>query len=71
MENTAGSVREDEMLSSSKTWKAPAVGSIKCNVDATLFSDPNMMGFGGIVHDNWGNFLATCHGSFKGRFPPF
>ena len=39
-------------------WSRPPAGFLKCNLDASLFSSQNTVGFGIIIHNNNGKFMA-------------
>lgn len=53
-----------------RTWVKPQVGSIKCNVDAAVFSNPVGMDFGRVIRDHLGQFIAAIQGTFQGHFSP-
>ncbi|KAM7524749.1 hypothetical protein LguiA_014651 [Lonicera macranthoides] len=43
---------------------------VKCNVDAAVFSSRFKVGYGGVVRDNSGSFVAGVQGIILGRFAP-
>nr|GMD70689.1 uncharacterized protein LOC109152773 [Ipomoea batatas] len=49
-----------KMHAISVPWQPPPVGKVKCNVDAALFED--VMGFGAVVRDHNGKFVAAYGG---------
>lgn len=46
-------------------WSCPAVGSLKCNVDAALFDD-GRFGIGMCIRDVAGNFVKAKSSWFLG-----
>lgn len=48
----------------------PVHGTLKCNSDASLFTNPHWSGYGCVVRDHNGSFVACMHGSIKGKFTP-
>ncbi|KAK6140574.1 hypothetical protein DH2020_025681 [Rehmannia glutinosa] len=52
------------------TWSKPSSGSFKCNVDAALFHETSLLGFGSVIRDCHGSFVAAIHGSMKGPIQP-
>ncbi|KAM7477627.1 hypothetical protein LguiA_025840 [Lonicera macranthoides] len=44
-------------------WSKPMQGKLKCNVDATLFSSIDSIGFGGIVLNHLGAMLGAINGT--------
>ncbi|KAL6581211.1 hypothetical protein OROMI_007134 [Orobanche minor] len=45
------------------TWVAPPVGFLKCNVDASVMTEEGRAGFGAVVCDENGAFVAAVGGS--------
>ncbi|XP_031108541.1 uncharacterized protein LOC116013019 [Ipomoea triloba] len=52
-----------KMHAISVPWRPPPVGKVKCNVDAALFED--VMGFGAVVRDHSGKFVAAYGGQLN------
>ncbi|XP_019168367.1 PREDICTED: uncharacterized protein LOC109164066 [Ipomoea nil] len=50
-------------------WTPPPAGSLKCNVDTAIFEDG--AGFGLVVRDHVGCFVATKKGQLDGERDPF
>ncbi|XP_019156795.1 PREDICTED: uncharacterized protein LOC109153341 [Ipomoea nil] len=50
-------------------WEPPNSGKLKCNVDAALFTSG--AGFGAVVRDHMGRFVAARGGRFDGIQDPF
>lgn len=51
-------------------WSPPEKGWAKCNVDAALFKNENIVGFGLILRDNHGKFVAAKGGLLNCVFDP-
>lgn len=47
-------------------WCKPPAGFMKCNLDATIFLEPNKMGFGGVLRNSDGAFVVAGFGNFPG-----
>ena len=54
-----------------KTWKKPETGWLKCNVDAATFHQQGLSGFGCVIRDEKGSFIAAKNGLLVGFFDPF
>lgn len=52
------------------SWQKPEVGIKKCNVDAGVFFDDEKVGYGCVVRDGTGSFVAGIQGSWVGLFSP-
>ncbi|XP_019186548.1 PREDICTED: uncharacterized protein LOC109181252 [Ipomoea nil] len=50
-------------------WSPPPVNFLKCNVDATIFADG--AGFGAVVRDEEGRFVAACSARLNCQDDPF
>ncbi|KAM7504765.1 hypothetical protein LguiB_003669 [Lonicera macranthoides] len=55
-----------EPLDRPNKWCSPVAGVIKCNSDASLFHNPERVGYGCVVRDHNGSFVAAMHGSISG-----
>ncbi|KAM7531912.1 hypothetical protein LguiB_035322 [Lonicera macranthoides] len=55
---------------SSVYWQKPPLGVVKCNVDATIFEANKSIGFGGVLRDSAGGFLAAIQGTLQGSYSP-
>lgn len=51
-------------------WKKQEVGLKKCNVDAGLFPEDGKVGYGCVVRDDTGRFVAGMQGLLIGLFSP-
>ena len=51
-------------------WSISVIGTLKCNFDASLFTNPHRSGYGCVVRDNNGSFVSGMHGSISGKFTP-
>ncbi|KAL5177721.1 putative ribonuclease H protein [Glycine soja] len=46
-------------------WRAPQLGTIKCNIDGFAHGSPGHVGSGGIFRDHWGG-MPGCFSSYIG-----
>lgn len=53
------------------SWVKPAANSVKCNVDAAVFQVSSRVGFGLVLRNEAGGFIAAKAGSFPGLVDPF
>ncbi|KAL6520972.1 hypothetical protein OROGR_017541 [Orobanche gracilis] len=51
-------------------WSAPPLGYIKVNIDATIFSNYNIVGCGVVARDTEGEFIAWRHTRMRGHWNP-
>ncbi|EEF30615.1 uncharacterized protein LOC8267924 [Ricinus communis] len=51
-------------------WNTPSLGSMKVNMDATIFSNPDSMGVGCVMKDHAGLFVCAMAVSFAGAYIP-
>ncbi|XP_019184028.1 PREDICTED: uncharacterized protein LOC109178932 [Ipomoea nil] len=62
-------VASHNLPSSSSSWSLPPVGRLKCNVDATIMA--NGMGFGAVIRDHSGSFVAAYDGLLRSKLDPY
>ncbi|KAM7484997.1 hypothetical protein LguiA_001006 [Lonicera macranthoides] len=53
-----------------RCWIKLSIGTLKCNVDASICSDPIGMEYGGVIRDENGQFVVVVQGAFAGHFSP-
>lgn len=46
------------------------MGKLKCNMDASLFSYPFKSGYGCVIQDEYGQFVASLQGTTMGKHSP-
>lgn len=68
--NIEASVAAAEAGNRPVSWKKPPLNTLKCNVDSAIFADRKKMGFGGVLCDSNGEFVAAIQGSLPGTFSP-
>ncbi|XP_012081735.1 uncharacterized protein LOC105641750 [Jatropha curcas] len=53
-----------------RSWTPPCPGSLKLNVDASVFADLNCTGFGALLRDSRGRFIVAVTGTVAGNRTP-
>ena len=51
-------------------WQKPNEGWFKCNVDAALLNQYNQIGYGCVIRDDQGEFIAARNGVLNGPMNP-
>uniref|UniRef100_A0A803QQJ1 Reverse transcriptase domain-containing protein n=1 Tax=Cannabis sativa TaxID=3483 RepID=A0A803QQJ1_CANSA len=63
-------VNVDQTVADHLPWKPPLAGKLKLNVDATVLSSHNKMGYGALIRDSRGEVLAALSKPATCNFKP-